>query len=451
MKRIRIGAGAGFSGDRIEPAVELAEQGGLDYLVFECLAERTIALAQQARLANPEGGFDPWLEERIAAVLPACLARGIRIVSNMGAANPAGAARRIAAIARRLGGRVPRIAWVEGDDVTATLRGADLPLLDRPGSLAQIDNAMVSANAYLGVAPIVAALAAGAEIVVTGRVADPALFLAPMVHEFGWAMDDWHRLGQGTVIGHLLECTGQLTGGYFADPGVKDVAGLARLGFPFADVTEDGSAVLGKVAGSGGEISARTCTEQLLYEVHDPAAYLQPDVIADFSAVRFRSLGADRIAVEGGTGRARPDTLKVTVGYRDGFIGEGQISYAGTGAVARARLAMEIVAERLRLTGIAILELRCDVIGVDSVLRGPIPADRDEPLDVRARIAGRASTLRDAQRIGREVEGIWLNGPAGGGGATASAREVIAAASVLMPRARVRPRFAFVEDRDEAA
>jgi hypothetical protein len=445
MRRIRIGAGAGFSGDRIEPAVELAEKGGLDYLVFECLAERTIALAQQARLTNPEGGFDPWLEERIAAVLPACLAGGIRIVSNMGAANPAGAARRIAAIARRLGGRVPRIAWVEGDDVTAALRGAGLPLLDRPGSLAHIANTMVSANAYLGVQPIVAALSAGAEIVITGRVADPALFLAPMVHEFGWPMDDWHRLGQGTLVGHLLECTGQLTGGYFADPGVKDVAGLARLGFPFAEVAEDGSAILGKVAGSGGELSPRTCTEQLLYEVHDPSAYLQPDVTADFSGVRFRPAGPDRIAVEGGTGLSRPDTLKVTVGYRDGFVGEGQISYAGSGAVARARLAMDIVAERLQLIGAAISELRCDVIGVDSVLRGPLPAGRDEPLDVRARIVGRAATLRDAQRIGREVEAIWLNGPAGGGGATATAREVIAAASVLVPRDIVRPSFAFVE------
>ena len=445
MKTIRIGAGAGFSGDRIEPAVELAERGELDYLVFECLAERTIALAQQARLADPDAGFDPWLEERIAAVLPACLARGIRIVSNMGAANPAGAARRIAAIARRLGGRVPKVAHVEGDEVTDTVRASALPLIERPGTVTNIANAMVSANVYLGVEAIVAALKDGADIVVTGRVADPALFLAPMVHEFGWGMDDWHRLGQGTVVGHLLECTGQLTGGYFADPGRKDVADLARLGFPFADVSEDGTAVLGKVEGSGGELSVRTCTEQLLYEVHDPAAYIQPDVVADFSGVRFRALGPDRVAVEGGTGRARPDTLKVTIGYRDGFIGEGQISYAGSNAVARARLALEVVAERLRMAGVALSELRCDVIGVDSVLRGPIPQDRDEPLDVRARIAGRAETLRDAQRIGRETEAIWLNGPAGGGGATWSAREVIAAASVLLPRDAVRPHFAMLE------
>ncbi len=445
MRSIRIGAGSGFSGDRIEPAVELAERGGLDYLVFECLAERTIALAQQARLKDPEAGYDPWLEDRISAVLPACLARGIRIVTNMGAANPAAAARRIAAIARQQGGRMPRIAHVEGDDVLDAVRGTDLPLLERPGTAAQIGNAMISANAYLGVEAIVAALSAGAEIVVTGRVADPALFLAPMVHEFGWSMQDWHRLGQGTVLGHLLECTGQLTGGYFADPGVKDVADLARLGFPFADVTEDGSAVLGKVEGSGGEISPRTCTEQLLYEVHDPAAYFQPDVVADFSGVRFRVVGPDRVAVEGGTGRARPETLKVTIGYRDGFIGEGQISYCGTGAVARARLATEIVQERLRLIGVPVSELRCDIIGLDSLLRGPLPQGRDEPLDVRARIAGRVETLAEARRIGREVEAIWLNGPAGGGGATWQAREVIAAASVLLPRTQVTTRFAFVE------
>ncbi|WP_270935167.1 acyclic terpene utilization AtuA family protein [Falsiroseomonas oryzae] len=443
MRRIRIGAGAGFSGDRIEPAVELAEQAGLDYLVFECLAERTIALAQQARLKDPEAGFDPWLEERIEGVLPASLARGTRIVTNAGAANPEAAARRVAALARRLGAPGLRVAFVIGDDVMAALRGSDLPLLDRPGTVADIAPAMISANAYLGVGPIVGALREGADVVVTGRVADPALFLAPMVHEFGWPEDDWHRLGQGTVVGHLLECTGQLTGGYFADPGRMDVPDLARLGFPFADVAEDGSAVLGKAPGSGGELSPRTCTEQLLYEVHDPAAYLQPDVAADFTGVLFRALGADRVAVEGGTGRPRTETLKVTIGYRDGFIGEGQISYAGTGAVARARLAMDIVAERLRLAGIEVAELRRDVIGVDSVLRGE-PGPADEPRDVRARIAGRTSTLRAAQRIGREVEALWLNGPSGGGGATWSAREVIAAASVLLPRSRIQAGFAFV-------
>ncbi len=443
MKTIRIGAGSGFGGDRIEPAVELAEKGNLDYLVFECLAERTIALAQQARLHDPDAGYDRLLEERIEAVLPPCRKNGIRIVSNMGAANPAAAAKAVAGVARRLGLGGLKIAHVLGDDVLDAVRATAPALMDGPGSAADLGDRIVSANAYLGVEPIVAALGQGADIVITGRVGDPALFTAPMVHEFGWAADDWTRLGRGALIGHLLECAGQLTGGYFADPGRKDVVGLARLGFPLAEVAEDGSAILGKVAGSGGELSLRTCKEQLLYEVHDPARYIQPDVVADFTSARFAQDGPDRVRLSGGGGTARTDSLKVTIGYRDGFIGEGQISYAGAGAERRARLALEIVAERLKLMRIPVQELRCDVIGVDSVYAGP--RGQSEPMDVRARIAGRTATLKDAQRIGREIEAVWINGPAGGGGAAWSAREVIAAASALIPRERVKPTVHFTE------
>ncbi len=440
---IRVGAGSGFGGDRIEPAVELSIHGALDYLVFECLAERTIALAQQARLRDPAAGYDRLLVERMTAVLPHCHARGVKIISNMGAANPAGAARAIVAIARSLGLHGLKVAAVLGDDVIDAVRDAEIPLIDQAGHIHDLGAAMVSANAYLGVAPIVEALRGGADIVITGRCGDPALFTAPMVHAFGWALDDWERLGKATVVGHLLECSGQLTGGYFADPGYKDVPNLARLGFPWADVARDGSAVLGKVDGSGGELSVRTCKEQLLYEVHDPSAYIQPDVVADFSTVGFTREGPDRVSVTGGTGRARTDTLKVTIGYHDGFIGEGQISYAGSGAVNRARLALEIIEERLRIVGADIIEFRGDIIGVNGSLRGGVLAAAVEPLDVRLRVAGRTTTLRDAERIGREIEATWINGPAGGGGATWSTREVIAAASALVPRDLVRPSVHF--------
>jgi len=442
VKTIRIGAGSGFGGDRIEPAVELAEEGALDYLVFECLAERTIALAQQVRLQDPDAGYDRLLQERMERVLPLCARNGVKIVSNMGAANPAAAAKAVAAVAKRLGLSSLKIAYVLGDDVLDQLRGSDAPLSDGPGSIADLGKRIVSANAYLGIEPIVTALASGADIVITGRIGDPALFTAPMAHEFGWASDDWTRQGRGALIGHLLECAGQLTGGYFADPGQKDVAGLARLGFPLAEVSEDGSAVLGKVAGSGGELSIRTCKEQLLYEVHDPARYIQPDVVADFTSARFAQDGPDRVRLSGGGGTPRTDSLKVTVGYRDGFVGEGQISYGGTGAERRARLLLEIVAERLRLLEVPVSELRLDVIGVDSVYTGSREAS--EAMDVRARVVGRTATLRDAQQIGREVEAAWINGPAGGGGATWSAREVIAAASTLIPRESVRPSVHFI-------
>jgi len=303
---------------------------------------------------------------------------------------------------------------------------------------------LLSANAYLGAEPMAQALAAGADIVITGRASDPALFLAPMIHAFGWAMDDWNLLGQGTVAGHLLECAGQITGGYFADPGFKDVAGLARLGFPIGEVGEDGSLVVTKVAGSGGAVTAQTCKEQLLYEVHDPAKYFQPDVVADFSQVTVEEIGRDRVRVSGGRGAKRTDTLKVSVGYVDSYIGEGQISYAGPGALARGRLALEIVRERLKLTNVAASELRFELVGVDS-LHGPeVSVRAGEPYEVRVRVSGRTENLREAIRIGNEVETLYTNGPAAGGGAWKSARDVVAVASVLLPRELAKPQVRFV-------
>lgn len=447
MRTIRIGSGAGYSGDRIEPAIELAEKGDIEYLVFECLGERTVALAQQERLKNPDGGFDPLLEARMRAVLPICAAKNIKIVTNMGAANPLAAARRTAEIGRALGLTV-KVAAVQGDDVLAACQSRDLPIMEFDAAMTQLGNRVVSANAYLGAAPIVEALAHGADVVVTGRASDPALFLAPMIHAFGWAMDDWTLLGQGTVAGHLLECAGQITGGYFADPGCKDVPGLARLGFPIGEVGEDGSLVITKVAGSGGAVTAATCKEQLLYEVHDPCRYIQPDVVADFSGVMIEEIAADRVRVRGGGGSARPATLKVSVGYLDGYIGEGQISYAGPGAVARGRLALDIVRERLELTGVQASEVRFDLIGIDSLHGGAMvtkAAGTAEPWEVRVRVAGRTETLGEAIRIGNEVETLYTNGPAAGGGASKSAREIVAVASVLLPRELATPSVRFVE------
>jgi hypothetical protein len=444
LRSIRIGSGAGYSGDRIEPAVELAEKGGIDYLVFECLGERTVALAQQARMKNPDSGYDPLLEERIRAVLPVCAAKGIKIVTNMGAANPHAAARKTAEIAKSLGLSL-KVAAVIGDDVLEACKDGDLPIMEFDGTIKQLGNRLLSANAYLGAEPMADALRAGADIVITGRASDPALFLAPMIHAFGWAMDDWNLLGQGTVAGHLLECAGQITGGYFADPGYKDVAELARLGFPIGEVGEDGSLVITKVVGSGGAVTARTCKEQLLYEVHDPTKYLQPDVVADFSQVKVEEIAPDRVRVSGGRGTKRTETLKVSVGYVDSYIGEGQISYAGPGALARGRLALEIVRERLQLTGVQSSELRFDLIGVDSLHGAEISARANEPYEVRVRVAGRTESFREAVRIGNEVETLYTNGPAAGGGVTKSARDVVAVASVLLPRALAKPSVRFVE------
>jgi hypothetical protein len=445
MRFIRIGSGAGYSGDRIEPAVELAEKGEIEYLVFECLGERTVALAQQARMKNPELGYDPLLEERMRAVLPLCAARRIKIVTNMGAANPEAAAKKTAEIARSLGLPALMTAAIVGDDVLEACKAGDLPIMEFDGTIKQLGNRLLSANAYLGAGPMAEALSRGADVVITGRASDPALFLAPMLHAFGWAMDDWNLLGKGTVAGHLLECAGQITGGYFADPGYKDIPDLARLGFPIGEVGEDGSLVITKVEGSGGAVTAQTCKEQLLYEVHDPTQYLQPDVTADFSQVRVQEIAPNRVRVSGGRGTERTGTLKVSVGYVDSFIGEGQISYAGPGALARGRLALDIVRERLKLTGVAASELRSDLIGVDS-LHGPqVSAHANEPYEVRVRVTGRTENLREAVRIGNEVETLYTNGPAGGGGAWKSARDVVAVASVLLPRELAAPQVRFVE------
>jgi Acyclic terpene utilisation family protein AtuA len=442
---VRLGAGAGYSGDRIEPAVELVEHGALDYLIFECLAERTIALAQQARRSDPDKGYDPLLEARMRAVLPMAVRNRVRIVSNMGAANPVAAAHATASIARALGLGGLKIAAVSGDDVLDVVRGGNYRFEESGDAVSAFEDRIVSANAYLGAASIVDALRAGADIVLTGRVADPSLFAAPLMHEFGWSFDDWARLGQATLVGHLLECAGQITGGYFADPGFKDVNDLARLGFPIGEVAADGSVVITKVAGSGGQVTEATCKEQLIYEIHDPRRYLQPDVVADFTQVRIVGQGKDRVGITGGCGTPRTPTLKVSVAYVDGFIGEGQLSYGGPGALARGRLALDIVRERLAMTGVDASELRFDLIGVDA-LYGPTLADRSaEPYEVRVRVAGRTHSREQAVRIGNELETLYTNGPAGGGGASKSVREVIAVQSVLLPREYVHPSFEIVE------
>ena len=439
MKTLRIGSGAGYSGDRIEPAVELAEQGDLDYLVFECLAERTIALAQQVRISDPQGGYDPLLSERMRRVLPFVGQfegrRRLRVITNMGAANPLSAATQVRRIANELGLSLKVVAVV-GDDVLQVLQPEFL--LDNGQTVGSLGERLISANAYLGVEGILDALRADADVVITGRVADPSLFLAPQMFEFGWSAHDWQRLGRGTLVGHLLECAGQVSGGYFADPGFKDVDNLARLGFPLAEINADGEALITKVAGSGGRVSRATCTEQLIYEVHDPAAYLTPDVTADFSQVSFVEEGVDRVRAQGADGRARPEQLKVSVGYLDGWIGEGQMSYGGPGAVARAQLARDVVLKRLELMGVKMHDVRAELMGMDS-LHGP--RSSVEPWEVRLRVAARCEERSEAVRVGNEVETLYTNGPSGGGGASKSVRQVVAVASLLLPRSAVNPRI----------
>lgn len=443
-RTIVIGAGAGYSGDRIEPAIELARDGNVNYLIFECLAERTIALAQKERLQMPERGYDPLLEERMRRILPyirdAAGVRRFRVITNMGAANPRSASTVVCRIAAELGLHGLRVAAVLGDDILGQIRGNRVVPLDNGLTPFELGDQLVSANAYLGAAGLVRALQRGADVIVTGRVADPSLFVAPQIYEFGVGWSDWATLGRATVVGHLLECAGQVTGGYFADPGFKDVPGLARLGFPIAEVSTDGGVIITKVVGSGGYVNTQTCSEQLLYEIQNPARYLTPDVTADFSNVSLATVGRDRVAIHGATGHRKPDSLKVTVGYLDGYVGEGGISYGGPGAIERAQLARSIVLDRIKIADVPVQEIRADLIGVDALYGARYRPAAAAPTEVRLRVAARCANADDASRIGREVEALYTNGPAGGGGATKSVHQQVAVASMLWPADRVRVR-----------
>jgi len=444
---LRIGCAAGFSGDRTDaagPVVDaLLASGGPAALIFETLAERTLALAQIARHADPSRGYEPLLDELITPVLERCLRGGISIVSNMGAANPRGAALRIREIARGLGLAAPRIAVVEGDDVSGDAHRAALREC-LGGALGE--RLIVSANAYLGAGAIAAALKAGAQIVITGRVADPSLAVGPALAHHGWASDDWDRIARATMAGHLLECGAQVTGGYYADPGIKDVPGLARLGYPIAEIDADGDCVITKPAGSGGVVSAHTVKEQLLYEVHDPAAYLTPDVVADIGAAEVHELGPDRVRLSGVRGHARTGTLKVNACFESGWLAEGEISYAGARAEGRARLAAQVLRERLAGLG----PLRADLIGVASVFaddagRWLDAAPEGNARDVRLRVALRHAERSGAERLLREVTALYTCGPAGGGGVRTTLRPTLGTLSCLLPRDLVRERFEILE------
>ena len=440
---LRIGCAAGFSGDRTdaaEPVVDaLVAACGPAVLIFETLAERTLALAQLARRADPDAGYEPLLVDMLRPVLKRCLAHRIRIVSNFGAANPRGAARRIAALAQELGMPTPRIAVV--DPTTSSKPVTSFRAACSSGRLP-----MVSANAYIGAEPIADALLAGADIVVTGRVADPSLVVGPALAHFGWARDDWNRLARATMAGHLLECGAQVSGGYYADPGYKDIPDLAHVGYPIAEIDADGHCTITKPPGTGGRIDEHTVKEQLLYEVHDPAAYLTPDVVADLRDTHVNEVAPDRVRLEGVCGHERPSSLKVNVFREQGWLAEGEISYAGARAESRARLAGEVLRERLLHLG----KLRVDLIGAGSVLgdddgRWLAAQPFGEPREVRLRVAIIHAERLQAERLPREVTALYTCGPAGGGGVRTALRQRLSTLSCFVPRGDVPTRFSFLE------
>ena len=443
-ERIAIGCAAGFAGDRLdaaEPVVRTLIRRGLpSFLIFETLAERTLALAQMRRHADADAGYEPNLRAMIEPVLPLCLQHGIRIVSNFGAANPLAAARLVRALATRLG-FTPRIAVIAGDDLSGPAH-RDLLLRHLPQGFDPDD--IVSANAYIGATAIAAALRHGADIVVAGRVADPSLAVGPALASFDWAADDWNRIARATMAGHLLECGAQVSGGYFCDPGYKSVPGLHDVGFPIVELRRDGGALVTKADATGGAVTLQTVKEQLLYELHDPTAYLTPDVTADIGEAALALAGVDRVALTGVRGRARPDSLKVNVCTRGHWIAEGEISYAGPGARQRAGLAADVLRRRLPNA-----RLRIDLIGVISVFGNEhgegLASQGADSQDIRLRVAAATSSQAEGQHLANEVTALYTCGPAGGGGIRTSVRPQFELTSCLVPRGEVPTSFKMLE------
>lgn len=452
MRHAFIGSGAGFAGDRTDAAVPvvraLSRCDGARFLIFETLAERTLALAQVERRREQGAGYNPSLERFIAPVMKDCAGNGIKIIGNFGAANPKGAAEHIAELAQAQNVGGLRIAYVEGDEITGRLSPAEFAEREIDGRILAAHPPIIAANVYLGAESIAQALREGADIVVTGRVADPSLALGPLLATFEWRMDDFDLLAAGTLAGHLLECGSQITGGYFADPGFKDVPGMDDIGYPIAEISPSGEIFITKPEGTGGLVDRRTVTEQILYEIHDPSAYLTPDVVLDITEVEIEEVGLDRVRVTGARGKPRPERLKATVCVDGGLLAEAEISYAGLNAAARAKLAIDTIRKRLahKLRGISV---RAEAIGVLSVHGSSDGMSKsawaDAPNDVRVRFAAQFTDPASAEILLGEVEALYCAGPAGGAGLRRHLTPRLFSASCLIERHLAEPKVRFVE------
>lgn len=448
-KTLRIGSGAAWWGDRVEPAALNAEHGELDYLCFETMAEATVSAAQVRARRDPSfPGYDTYLDDRMRAVLPACMRNGTRIVSNQGWINPVAAAKRIVELLQEIGVTGVKVAAVSGSLITDRVLELTDTILENGQPTHTLKPTLISAEAYLGAEPIVEALRAGAQIVVTGRVADPSIFMAPMMYEFGWDPLDHDRVGAGNGIGHLLECGAQVTGGYFSDPGFKDVPEPWNFAFPIAEVEANGDVVITKVAGSGGAVTLQTVKEQMLYEVHDPANYITPDAVVDFTSAKLEQVGPDRVRVTGLGGKPRTPTLKVSIGCTEGFIGEDMFFYAGPGALRRAQLAKKVLEERFKIVRLEAEDMRVDFLGINAIHGDATPADAPEPYEIAVRVAARTKTREEAAKVGREVDGMAVSGIAHTGKRVPHqerTREVIGVWSSLVPREQVPASIQYFE------
>jgi hypothetical protein len=441
MVSVRLGAATGWSRDRFGPAEELTSRGDLNYLCFEAMSELTMSEAQVKKISTPdEPGYDPYLEARLSPIIAECYEKNTKIITNQGWLDPEGAAQRVAKLARSQGISGLRIAAVSGGNLTDRIVDMGLAFQEGGEPVSAYRDRIVSAEAYLGAEGIVEALDGGAGVVVTTRVADACLYMGPLAYEFGWGFDNHDSLARGMILGHLMECAGQVTGGYFADPGYKEVPDPGNLGHPIAEVVDD-RAYVTKLPGTGGIVSTETCKEQLLYEVSDPSNYLCPDTTVDFTSVRLIAAGENKVEVVGGSGRPKPETLKVLVGVREGYLAEEMVLFAGPGAMERAELAKSILLDRFERVKLQAEDLRMDYVGLNSVHREASPEPSHAPYEVILRVAVRTTFREEAEKLRREVDPMAVNGPAATGKWAPMGnrvRPVIGLRSVLVPRDEVR-------------
>ncbi|REJ35656.1 MAG: DUF1446 domain-containing protein [Bacillota bacterium] len=441
MKQVKIGAGQGFYGDIIEPALDLAENTDVQYLAFDTLAELTLAILQKDRQKDPSLGYTKDITRTARTLLPYVHEKGIKLITNAGGLNPEGARREVMRVAKELGITGIKVGVATGDDLFHRLdelerAGVDLSDTDTGRPLEEVRDRLLFASAYLGARPIVEALEQGADVVITGRTTDTAQFLAPAVFELGWRWDDWDKLAQGLVLGHLMECSGQVTGGNFSGDW-WNIEDLDRIGYPLAEVSEDGSFVITKAPGTGGRVSVDTVREQLLYEIHDPRRYITPDAIVDLTTVRLEDDGPDRVKVSGAKGSPAPPTLKAIMGYSNGFMGMGMVGFSWPNALSKAKRAADIVRKQADRMGIQYEEFSADFLGVNA-LHGPAAPILDEDFinEVFLRVTIRTKDRAEAEKIGRLLPPLVLNGPPGVAMMPFAARprELIGLWSFLVPR-----------------
>ena len=432
-KSISIGCGSAWSDDRLDWAAELANSGLVNYMSFDCLAERTMALAQIRKLSDETTGQDQRIPELIE-LFTSYLSKGGRIVGNFGAANPPAATDDVVRSIKKANLKNIRVGVIHGDDVIDHVLDQNLELPEMGTSAQEISSQIISANAYIGAEPIVELLDEGAQFILGGRIADPSLFVGPIAYEMGWELDDWEKMGHATLAAHLLECGVHATGGNYVDPPYRVLEKIHHLGFPFAEISES-ETVITKLDGTGGAVDIGTMKTQLAYEIHDPAKYLTPDVAADFTNVTFEEIGKDRVHAIGATGTTRPEDLKILVGVDEGWKVVTEISYGGPGCIERANLASEVAAKRIEPYKDTIDEIFYEMHGVSALFKQQITGI--DPVEVRLRIAARCKDRETADLVAFETNYLWM-GPAGGGGITTQINPAIGVTPAFISRSDIK-------------